>query len=456
MGTCNSSPNADRALEAVDPPVASVAVIEEAEPAAEPKAEEDKPRPAPFTVDLHEPRVDASAPLDERDIDLVQQTFARVALLGAETVGWILFMNIFRIAPEAVGLFPFKDDPDISSSPMMRAHGAKIVNTVGTAVSLLRDLDTLVPVLHSLGLRHVGYGVIPAHYDIVGQALIQSLGTALGPNMTPAVTNAYLKVFTIVKNTMIEKCDYKSLAPPEEVAQAQQTESPAAAEVKEPEAATGSAAAPEEIVESEERETDPQVMQEEAKEKEKEKKETTAQKAERKKSTVKKKPEHSAKKKIDEEAVKKKKPEEKPEEKDAGVTLDEQLLAAALSGDDKVLSKVLKAGANVNAADSDGKTALHMAAEKGWEEICGRLTMNKQIKCSMKTTSQKETALHYACREGHKDCAAMICRAGVDLNAKNKAGKIASELAKDTQLSTWLRHTNPSGTTPPWQGKKMN
>merc|ERR1711862_896909 len=97
----------------------------------------------------------------------------------------------------------------------MKAHGGRVVSTVATAVSLLRSLETLVPVLHSLGLRHVGYGVIPAHYDVVGQALIKCLGTALGSNMTPAVTNAYLKVFTIVKSTMIEKCDYAKLAAPE-------------------------------------------------------------------------------------------------------------------------------------------------------------------------------------------------------------------------------------------------
>merc|ERR1712187_871767 len=108
-----------------------------------------------------------------------------------------------------------KDDEDLASSTRMKAHVGRVVGTVATAVSLLRDLPTLVPVLHSLGLKHVGYGVIPAHYDVVGQAIIKSLGTALGDKFTPAVMNAYLKVFTIVKNTMLEKCDYSKLAAPE-------------------------------------------------------------------------------------------------------------------------------------------------------------------------------------------------------------------------------------------------
>merc|ERR1712066_973264 len=100
---------------------------------------------------------------------------------------------------------------DLTHSSKMKAHAGRVVTTLATAVSLLRDLPTLVPVLHGLGLKHVGYGVIPAHYDVVGQALIKSLGTALGDKMTPAVTNAYLKVFTVVKQTMIEKCDYSKL-----------------------------------------------------------------------------------------------------------------------------------------------------------------------------------------------------------------------------------------------------
>ena len=40
--------------------------------------------------------VEVNAPIDGRDIDLVQQTFARVAMLGSNTIGRLLFMNIFK------------------------------------------------------------------------------------------------------------------------------------------------------------------------------------------------------------------------------------------------------------------------------------------------------------------------------------------------------------------------
>jgi hemoglobin-like flavoprotein len=217
----------DKATEAVDPPEAApepADVMVKSEPVLAEPAPVAPPEPL-ITVDLNDPPVDVNAPLEDRDIELVQQTFAKVAKLGAENVGWVLFMNIFEIAPGAVQLFPFKDEPDISKSSTMKAHAGRVVGTVATAVSLLRDLDTLVPVLQELGLRHVGYGVIPAHYDIVGQALIKSLTTALGPQMTPAVTNAYLKVFTIVKTTMIGD-NYKDVAQEEQAKQAPDSTAP--------------------------------------------------------------------------------------------------------------------------------------------------------------------------------------------------------------------------------------
>ena len=156
-------------------------------------------------LDLVSPPVEVDAPLDERDIELVQTTFAKVAAVGPEAAGRILFGHIFRIAPEAKGLFSFAKDEETMWLPGSRLekHGARVVTTVGTAVSLLKDLDMLVPVLQKLGLQHVGYNVLPAHYDVVGQAFIATLGDALQAEFTEAVKNAYLKVWNVVQTTMM-------------------------------------------------------------------------------------------------------------------------------------------------------------------------------------------------------------------------------------------------------------
>jgi hemoglobin-like flavoprotein len=51
----------------------------------------------------------------------------------------------------------------------------KVISAVGMAVEGLNDLEKLVPKLKGLGQMHVGKGVLPEHYAIVGQALIMAL-----------------------------------------------------------------------------------------------------------------------------------------------------------------------------------------------------------------------------------------------------------------------------------------
>ncbi|EGB06702.1 hypothetical protein AURANDRAFT_16330, partial [Aureococcus anophagefferens] len=124
--------------------------------------------------------------------------------------GVILFRHIFDIAPEAKGLFSFakgkQSDEDLYNNLYLKKHGANVVMTVNTAVEGLTDLDALVPVLKGLGKRHPHTSpppqVLPPHYDVVGQALIATLGDALGPQLTPEVKEAWLAVYGIVKDTM--------------------------------------------------------------------------------------------------------------------------------------------------------------------------------------------------------------------------------------------------------------
>ena len=141
--------------------------------------------------------------LDTATIEIVEESWAKAAALGADKVGVLLFKNIFTIAPEALQLFSFKDEPDLYESLALKAHGIKVVTTVGTAVGLLRDLDTLVPVLQQLGTKHVNYGVIPAHYEIVGQALMLTLKMGLGDDYTEETEDAWRAIYGVVATTMM-------------------------------------------------------------------------------------------------------------------------------------------------------------------------------------------------------------------------------------------------------------
>ena len=70
------------------------------------------------------------------------------------------------IAPGAVDLFSFKDEPDMYNSAKFMKHARGVMNAVGMAVAGLDDVAKLVPVLKELGAKHVAYGVVDAHCEL--------------------------------------------------------------------------------------------------------------------------------------------------------------------------------------------------------------------------------------------------------------------------------------------------
>ena len=142
-------------------------------------------------------------------VDLIQETWKVVSTLPAETVGVLLFKHIFEEAPLAAGLFSFGKEPgfdptaDHSQNPAVVKHGANVVKTVGVAVGMLKDLDNLVPVLKDLGKRHTKYGVVAAHFPIVGAAFLKTLEVGLGPAYTPEVAHAFTEMWSVVESVML-------------------------------------------------------------------------------------------------------------------------------------------------------------------------------------------------------------------------------------------------------------
>lgn len=127
--------------------------------------------------------------------ELVRRTWSFIAgdLQGA---GDLFYKTLFELGPDLPKtLFKHVD---------MKAQAVKTMQMVGGAVSLLEKPAELVPVLNTLGERHVSYGTEDAHYPVVGQALILTLKAALGSNFTPEVQAAWLAVYGVVQEQMIK------------------------------------------------------------------------------------------------------------------------------------------------------------------------------------------------------------------------------------------------------------
>lgn len=126
-------------------------------------------------------------------IRLVQASFAPVAALGSEAAR-LFYARLFEIDPSLRALFP---------AAGMDEQEKKLVAMLAVAVRGLTDMGALVPALQALGRRHATYGVENRHYDIVGQALLDTLATALGKVFDVPTRTAWSTAYSTIAETMM-------------------------------------------------------------------------------------------------------------------------------------------------------------------------------------------------------------------------------------------------------------
>ena len=113
---------------------------------------------------------------------------------------------------------------------------------------------------------------------------------------------------------------------------------------------------------------------------------------------------------------------------------------AAQGGDRETVRALLKEGADVNAAQGDGTTALHWAAMKGDAEMVQMLvTAGGSLRATTRLGSYNP--LYLAARGGHSAAVATLIAAGADVNAGSATGATPLMLAAaagDTRTVTML------------------
>ncbi|MBL0728119.1 globin family protein [Piscinibacter sp. HJYY11] len=119
------------------------------------------------------------------------------------------FALVVPIAPQAAALFYdnlFAADPSLRRlfQGNMAQQGDRLMNMIAAAVELLEEPDSLLPALRKLGTRHVNYGVRDEHYATVGAALLKTLKQGLGEAYTEDVHAAWVALYGVVSETMID------------------------------------------------------------------------------------------------------------------------------------------------------------------------------------------------------------------------------------------------------------
>lgn len=138
--------------------------------------------------------------MNSRQVDLVQQTFAQVEPI-ADTAATLFYGRLFQLDPQLRLLFP-KDLSD---------QKKKLMNALKLVVEGLHTPEKILPAVRYLGERHQSYGVEDSHYELVGQALIWTLGQGLGDAFTAEVQDAWTAAYNLLARVMREPAPRSAL-----------------------------------------------------------------------------------------------------------------------------------------------------------------------------------------------------------------------------------------------------
>lgn len=103
-------------------------------------------------------------PISHADIGLIENTEPLFSKTDG-AVAALFYERLFELAPDLRTMFP---------TDMSEQH-RKLSATLAVAISAMRDWQELAPILAALARRHIVYGVLPWHYAIVSQALLDTL-----------------------------------------------------------------------------------------------------------------------------------------------------------------------------------------------------------------------------------------------------------------------------------------
>lgn len=126
--------------------------------------------------------------------DLLESSFQAVVLHG-EAFVTAFYERLFTRYPETRHFFAATD---------MLEQRKKLQRSLSLIIEHLRDPDSLAHFLNDLGRLHVGHGVQPEHYPIVGTVLLETFADFLGKHWTQAHHDAWVKGYEAVSTLMLQ------------------------------------------------------------------------------------------------------------------------------------------------------------------------------------------------------------------------------------------------------------
>ena len=136
-------------------------------------------------------------------VKLVADSWAKVHAIDEtwDKQGHLLFAELFTLAPEAIQLYPFKDDSGDEYKAKLSKHAIGVMKAVDSSLKLWGSPEGEKE-LNDLGKRHLDYSVVAAHYAILGQALLITLEKALADGFTAELKAAWTAAWEAITSNM--------------------------------------------------------------------------------------------------------------------------------------------------------------------------------------------------------------------------------------------------------------
>jgi nitric oxide dioxygenase len=85
----------------------------------------------------------------------------------------------------------------------LRRDGRKLVVMLTLALNSLESRTTILGIVEALARRHGHLGIKPAHFAVVGQALLETLARRLGPDFSDDASETWRDAYVAFSETLM-------------------------------------------------------------------------------------------------------------------------------------------------------------------------------------------------------------------------------------------------------------
>jgi hemoglobin-like flavoprotein len=139
--------------------------------------------------------------LSDRQVENIRLSFAALAP-QATIVIKRFYQNLFTTHPEVRKMFP-------AEMNLQREH---LLSALRLIVKNVDHLEIIQAPLREMGIRHIAYGTLPAHYPIIRDTLTQSMKEIAGALWNDTLQRDWTDAINAVAAVMIEGAESKQKA----------------------------------------------------------------------------------------------------------------------------------------------------------------------------------------------------------------------------------------------------